>query len=60
MEDVEDFEEYKKLCMEQFEHAQIKVLRLEQPPVDYLEKESRGILPKWPGRYFSNLVLRSR
>ena len=51
MEDIEDFESYKDLCKEQFENAQIKVLRLEQPPVEYLEKESRHILPEWPGRY---------
>ena len=48
-EEPEDYEDYLTLINRPLENPKLKVLRLDNPTPKYLELESEGILPPWPG-----------
>ena len=48
-EEPEDFDDYLTLIKKPLENPKLQILRLDEPTPKYLELESDGILPPWPG-----------
>lgn len=56
-EEIDDFEEYSQLLRQPIGNLDVKVLRLDNPPPAYVEKQAVGLLPPWPGSGFAIQVV---